>query len=335
MALDSFFALVMLAALITYALLAGADFGAGVWDLLSSGPRRAAQRRAIAEAIGPVWEANHVWLIFLIVLLFTCFPLAYAAISTALFWPLHLVLIGIVLRGSAFVFRAYGAPTAAAQAAWGHIFGAASAVSPILLGMCLGAISTGGIGVVGGTVSIQSGSAWRAPFPAATGILALLLCAYLAAVYLAWESRGDLQADFRRRALVTWLAAGMASVATLLLARAGAARLWDGLTSMPALGLIAAGVLLAPASAYELWRWRFGRARVLGAAQVVVLLAGWAVAQWPYLVYPDLTVAGAAAPSSTLSLTAATLPLGVAAVVPSLWWLFAVFKERNPQSRGE
>jgi cytochrome bd-type quinol oxidase subunit 2 len=105
------------------------------------------------------------------------------------------------------------------------------------------------------------------------------LCAYLAAVYLAWESRGDLQADFRRRA--------------------------------------------------------FGRARVLGAAQVVVLLAGWAVAQWPYLVYPDLTVAGAAAPSSTLSLTAATLPLGVAAVVPSLWWLFAVFKERNPQSRGE
>jgi cytochrome bd ubiquinol oxidase subunit II len=279
MALDSFFALVMLAALITYALLAGADFGAGVWDLLSSGPRRAAQRRAIAEAIGPVWEANHVWLIFFIVLLFTCFPLAYAAISTALFWPLHLVLIGIVLRGSAFVFRAYGAPTAAAQAAWGHIFGAASAVSPILLGMCLGAISTGAIGVVGGTVSIQSGSAWRAPFPAATGILALLLCAYLAAVYLAWESRGDLQADFSRRA--------------------------------------------------------FGRARVLGAAQVVVLLAGWAVAQWPYLVYPDVTVAGAAAPPSTLSLTAATLPLGVAAVVPSLWWLFAVFKERNPQSRGE
>jgi cytochrome d ubiquinol oxidase subunit II len=94
-------------------------------------------------------------------------------------------------------------------------------------------------------------------------------------------------------------------------------------------------VLLAPASAYDLWRRRFGRARVLGAAQVLVLLAGWAVAQWPYLVYPDLTVAGSAAPSSTLSLTAATLPFGVAAVVPSLWWLFAVFKRRNPQSGRE
>jgi cytochrome bd ubiquinol oxidase subunit II len=331
MGLDSFIALVMLAALVAYAVLAGADFGAGVWDLLSMGPRRDAQRRAIAEAIGPVWEANHVWLIFFIVLLFTCFPVAYATVSTALFWPLHLVLIGIVLRGSAFVFRAYGAPTAAAQATWGRIFGAASAVSPMLLGMCLGSISTGGIRVIGGTVSGHSGSTWLGVFPAATGILALLLCAYLAAVYLAWESRGNLQDDFRQRALATWLVAGVASIGTLLLARAHAVRLWDGLTSMPALGLIAAGVLLAPASAYDLWRRRFGRARLLGAAQVVVLLAGWAVAQWPYLVYPDVTVTGSAAPSSTLSLTAATLPFGVAAVVPSLWWLFAVFKGRNPQ----
>jgi cytochrome bd ubiquinol oxidase subunit II len=331
MALDSFIALVMLAALIAYAVLAGADFGAGVWDLLSIGPHRAAQRRAIAEAIGPVWEANHVWLIFFVVLLFTCFPVAYATISTALFWPLHLVLIGIVLRGSAFVFRAYGAPTAAAQAAWGHIFGAASAVSPMLLGMCLGAISTGGIRVMGGADPGQSGSAWLAAFPAATGILALLLCAYLAAVYLAWEARGELQDDFRHRALATWLAAGVASIATLLLARAGAPRLWHELTSVPAVGLIAAGVVLAPASAYNLWRRRFGRARMLGAAQVVVLLAGWAAAQWPYLVYPDLTVAASAAPRSTLSLTAATLPLGVAAVAPSLWWLFTVFKGRSPR----
>jgi cytochrome d ubiquinol oxidase subunit II len=328
MTLGDFIALVMMAALIAYAVLAGADFGAGVWDLLSRGERRDAQRRAIASAIGPVWEANHVWLIFLIVLLFTCFPVVYAAISTALFWPLHLVLIGIVLRGSAFVFRAYGAPTAAAQAAWGRVFGAASAVSPMLLGMCLGAISTGGIRVIGGSVSAGSGSSWLGLFPAATGVLALLLCAYLAAVYLAWESTGELQDDFRRRALATWIAAGVASVATLLVARAEASRLWHGLTSMPALALIMAGVLLAPASAYYLWTRRFGVARVLGAAQVVVLLAGWGAAQWPYLVFPDLTVTASAAPGSTLSLIAATLPFGVAAVVPSLWWLFVVFKGR-------
>jgi cytochrome d ubiquinol oxidase subunit II len=337
MPLESVLAGVMLCALIAYAVLAGADFGAGVWDRLSRGPRSAAQRLAIAEAIGPVWEANHVWLIFLIVLLFTCFPSAYAAASTALFWPLHLVLIGIVLRGAAFVFRAYGAPTAEAQAAWGRIFGAASAVTPLLLGMCLGAVSTGRIRVDGGVVSGESFSAWLRVFPAMTGLLALLLCAYLAAVYLAWESDRELREDFRRRALLTWLAAGVVSLATLLIAREEAPRLWARLTSTPANALLLAGVLLAPASLFSLWRRRFGAARVLGAAQVVVLLVGWGVAQWPYLIFPDLTVADTAAPASTLSLTAATLPFGLAALIPSLWFLFAVFKGRNPhaaQSEG-
>jgi cytochrome bd ubiquinol oxidase subunit II len=328
----SFMAVVMFCTLVAYAVLAGADFGAGVWDLLSRGPRRAAQRRAIAEAIGPVWEANHVWLIFLIVLLFTCFPSAYAAASTALFWPLHLVLIGIVLRGAAFVFRAYGATTAGAHAVWSRIFGAASALTPMLLGMCLGAVSAGGIRVKGGALSSESLSAWRDVFPTMTGVLALLLCAYLAAVYLAWESEGDLQEDFRHRALLTWMAAGVVSIATLLLTREEAPRLWERLTSAPANLLVPAGVLLAPASLFYLRRRRFGVARLLGAAQVVVLLAGWGAAQWPYLIFPDLTIAAAAAPASTLSLIAATLPFGLAALVPSLWFLFTVFKGRNPQA---
>jgi cytochrome d ubiquinol oxidase subunit II len=332
MPLASLLAVVMFTALVAYAVLAGADFGAGVWDLLSRGPRRVAQRRAIAEGIGPVWEANHVWLIFLIVLLFTCFPPAYAAASIALFWPLHLVLIGIVLRGSAFVFRAYGAPTAEARAAWGRIFGAASAITPMLLGMCLGAVSTGGIRVHAGTVTRSSLYAWLGLFPVATGLLALLLCAYLAAVYLAWETEGDVQDDFRYRALVTWLVAGVVSIATLVLARAEAPWLWQRLTSFPANALIVAGVLLAPGSLLFLWRRRFGVARVLGAAQVVVLLSGWATAHWPYLIYPDLTVPGAAAPHSTLSLTAATVPFGLAALIPSLLFLFSVFKGRNPNA---
>jgi cytochrome d ubiquinol oxidase subunit II len=332
MPLESLLAGVLLCTLVAYSVLAGADFGAGVWDLLSRGPRRAAERRAIAEAIGPVWEANHVWLIFLIVLLFTCFPSVYAAASIALFWPLHFVLIGIVLRGAAFVFRAHGAPTAAAQAAWGRIFGAASAVTPMLLGMCLGAVSTGGIRVYGGAVSGESRSAWLGVFPAMTGLLALLLSAYLAAVYLAWESDRELQKDFHRRAMLTWLAAGAVSVATLLIAREEAPRLWERLTSTPANALLLSGALLAPASLFSLWRRRFGVARVLGAAQVVVLLAGWGAAQWPYLIFPDFTIAATAAPRSTLSLTAATLPFGLAALIPSLWFLFAVFKGHNLQA---
>ena len=183
---ELFFALVMLAALVAYALLGCADFGGGIWDLLSSGPRAAAQRRHIAQAIGPVWEANHVWLIFLIVVLFTCFPAAYAAASVALFWPLHLILIGIVLRGASFVFRAYGSDAAAAQRTWSRIFGVASAVTPLLLGACLGAISIGDTGA--GQPAGGAWPGWMAPFPLITGLLALLISAYLAAVYLAWES---------------------------------------------------------------------------------------------------------------------------------------------------
>jgi cytochrome d ubiquinol oxidase subunit II len=313
--LETGLALVMFAALDAYAVLAGADFGAGIWDLLASGTRRAAHREALAHAIGPVWEANHVWLIFLVVLLFTCFPAAYAQASVALFWPLHAVLIGIVLRGAAFVFRAYATTSEATRNAWGSVFGASSALTPILLGMCLGALSTG------------DAYRWYDPFPIATGVLALLICAYLAAVYLAWESHdGDLRDDFRRRALATWWIAGAASIAVLLLARSEAARLWTGLTSTPGVLFIAGGSLLAPASFAALRSRRFNLARFLCVAQIVALLAGWAAAQWPFLIYPDVTVSNAAAPASTLHLIAWTLPFGLAALLPALWFLFRVFK---------
>jgi cytochrome d ubiquinol oxidase subunit II len=330
MALEALLAAVMFAALAAYAVLAGADFGGGLWDLLSRGPRAAAQRKTIAEAMGPVWEANHVWLIFFVVLLFTCFPRAYAAASVALFWPLHLVLIGIVLRGSSFVFRAYGAPGVTAETVWGHLFGAASAISPVLLGICLGTISSGRIQLAAGQVTPSSQSTWLSPFPVAVGLLALSLCAYLAAIYLVMESTGALAGDFRRRALAAWIVAGIASVATLGVAAREAPHLWQALTSWPALGLIVFGALLAPASLAALWSGRFHWARVLGALQVLTLLAGWAVAQWPYLIYPGLTIRQAAAPHSTLAFTAGTLPFGLALLVPALWFLFSVFKRRMP-----
>ena len=342
--LEMFFALVMLAALVAYALLGCADFGGGIWDLLSRGPRAAEQRRHIARAIGPVWEANHVWLIFLIVILFTCFPRAYAAASVALFWPLHLILIGIVLRGAAFVFRAYGSTAAATQRTWTRVFGIASALTPLLLGACLGAISTGDLGA---DTPLDAWHGWLAPFPLSVGVLTLLISAYLAAVYLAWESAGpglpaeagshtvdvsaaDLQDDFRKRALLTWLVAGATSIVVLILARRDAPRLWEALTSLPAAAIVAAGVLLAPASAVALATRRYRLARLLAGAQVTLLLAGWRVAQYPYLIAPDLTLASSAAPRPTLVLTAMTLPFGAAALIPSLWYLFKVFKGQNP-----
>src|SRR5215210_4120457 len=130
-------------ALNAYAVMGGADFGGGVWDLFASGPRRAEQRRLVADAIGPIWEANHVWLILVVVLLFTCFPPAFAELLTTLHVPLTLMLIGVVLRGSAFTFRTYDSQRDAVQQRWGTAFAIASVITPVLLGMCVGAIASG------------------------------------------------------------------------------------------------------------------------------------------------------------------------------------------------
>ncbi len=327
--------LVAMVVLGAYALLGGADFGGGVWDLLARGPRAAEQREAIRVAMGPVWEANHVWLIFLIVILFTAYPSAFAALSVALFWPFHLVLAGVVLRGAAFVFRAHGHEAAGAPLSWGRVFGAASVITPVLLGACLGAVSAGRIRVESGTVARGSETVWLDSFPLATGLLALAVCAYLAAVYITLETEGALREDFRRKGLGAWLVGGVLSIGTLFLTRHEAPRLWAGLTSFPTALVVVAGVLLAPASAFALWRRRYHRARLLAAGQVVLLLAGWALAQWPYIVYPDVTVQGSAAPPATLAALLWTLPFGMALLLPSLWLLFAVFKGRNPALRRE
>ena len=137
---------VMMLALNAYALSGGADFGGGVWDLLARGPRREAQRTLIASAIGPIWEANHVWLIIVVVMLFTGFPSAFASLGIVLHIPLSLMLVGIVLRGAAFVFRSYGSGDHAGRRAWGRVFAIASTMTPLLLGAIIGAIASGAVG---------------------------------------------------------------------------------------------------------------------------------------------------------------------------------------------
>jgi cytochrome bd ubiquinol oxidase subunit II len=329
-ALPEVIALLGLIGLLAYAALGAADFGGGIWNLLASGPRAREQRNAIAEAIGPVWEANHVWLIFIIVILFTGFPPGFALLSIALFWPFHLVLAGIVMRGAAFVFRAHGHEAARAPIIWGHVFGAASTFTPLLLGACLGAVSAGGIRVVDRALAPGSEWVWIGLFPLGTGILALAICAYLAAVYLTVETRGELREDFRSRALGTWLVGGAISIGVLLLTYLEAPHLWGELTGGLAAVAVATGVLLAPASGLALLRRRFQWARALAVGQVVMILTGWALAQRPYLIYPDVTLTGSAAPEATLRLVLWTVPIGMALLLPSLWYLFSVFKGRNP-----
>ena len=317
-------------ALILYGVLAGADFGGGIWDAFARGPRRDDQRDAISHAMGPVWEANHVWLIFVIVLLFTGFPSAYAALSEALFVPFHLVLLGIILRGAAFVFRAYspqgvGAPSHAGRR-WGAVFGLASVITPVLLGMCLGAVSTGNVRVDGGIVSIDGTAPWLRPLSLATGGFALAVCAYLAAVYLVIETDGALREDFRRRALLAGTAVVAMSALMLPLLYLHAPHVWRGLLSARAAPVLAVGIVAALLSGWALWRRRPRLARLATVVQTACLLAGWGMAQHPYVIYPDVTVYSAAAPEPTLRFVLWSTPFGMALLIPSLLWLFRVFK---------
>lgn len=318
-------------ALNAYVLLAGADFGGGVWDLLASGSRRARQRDLIAHAIGPVWEANHVWLILVVVLLFTCFPAAFSRLAIALHIPLTLVLLGIVLRGSAFTFRSYGGADGPTQRRWGRLFAIASLVTPLVLGVCVGTIAAGRVRSPSGAgFAADYVHPWLSPFTGSVGLFTLALFAFIAAVYLTIESgNADIREDFRRRALWAGAAVFATALTTLLLARNAAPLVWDGLvTSRRALPLQLLTGIAATLALWALWRRRYPVARVAAAAQVTLILWGWALAQFPWLLPPTLDIRGAAAPAITLKLTLGALGLGSLVLFPSLIYLFRVFKSR-------
>ena len=224
----------ILAALVLYALLGGADFGGGIWDLLAWGPRKREQRALIEHAIGPIWEANHVWLILVVVVLFTAFPAAFAAVSIALFVPLVLLLLGIVLRGAAFTFRTYDRPDDRVQARWGAIFSGSSVLAPLVLGVVVGALASGRLRVA---ADGAEPFAWVAPFPLAVGLFAAALFAFLAATYLAVEAAGPLREDFRRRALGAGVAVFLCALA---LRRALLARGAGGVRGARAAALVGA-----------------------------------------------------------------------------------------------
>lgn len=313
---------VILVALNAYVLLGGADFGGGVWDLLARGPRKTSQRELIEHAIGPVWEANHVWLILAVVLLFTCFPPAFARLAIALHVPLSLVLIGIVLRGSAFTFRSYGG-AGEEERRWGRVFAVASLVTPVLLGVVVGTIASG---AVTGPPTPYPGffpayiAPWLTPFAFAVGLFALACFAFLAAVYLTLEAQErELQEDFRRRAIGAGVAVFITAALGLLLSRE-APLVGAGLVTLTGIAAVSAFVAL--------WRRRYRAARVAAAAQVSLILWGWGLAQFPYLLPPDLTIAGAAAPAVTLELVLGALGLGAVVLFPSLYYLFRVFKAK-------
>lgn len=328
MSLEVLVAGFLVAALTIYALLGGADYGGGVWDLFAVGKRAKEQRDLIARAIGPIWEANHVWLILALVILFVAFPKANAAISTALHIPLTIMLVGIVLRGATFTFRSYDSQKDSVQKRWSLIFSISSLITPIFLGIIVGAITSGKIIYENGILKTGFFNSWLAIFPFAVGIFTTVLFAFLAAVYLTVEAESkELQEDFRIRALISGILLGGLALAVFLLAKDGAPRIYEGLwASWYSLPLHALTAILAVGALAALWKRRFYAARVFAAGQVVFIIWGWAVSQFPYIVEPNITIESAAAPKITLQLLAGALLVGSIFLFPIIYYLFRIFK---------
>jgi len=330
--LADFIAGVTMLALNAYVVLAGADFGAGVWDLVARGPRAARQRETIEHGIGPIWEANHVWLILVIVLLFGCFPAVYSFISVQLHIPLVLMLIGIVLRGSAFTFRAYDSTGSAVQKHWGRIFAVASTITPVLLGMCVGAIFSGALVIPEGADFVTRYVApWTTPFSIAMGALTLAVFAFLAAVYLTVEAKADdLRDDFRRLALASAAAVFVLAALMLVLGLGTEMRITSGLFTRPSTAVLQVVIAAAATTAIgALVTRRYRLARAAAVLQVSGIVWGWGFAQYPSLVPGVHTIQSAAAPQITLRLVAWGLAGGSLVLVPSLWYLFRVFKSEE------
>lgn len=317
-------------ALITYTVLGGADFGAGMLELFAIGPSAARQDALIDESIGPVWETNHVWLIFLLVVFFTAFPPAFAAINVILFIPLCLAVIGIVLRGASFVFRLHGGIRSIHTVrVLGRIFSVASAMTPFFLALAAAAVASGRIQILGTNLQANTGSYWLTPFTLTIGAMALTLCVTIAAIYLTVEATNigdtELAEAFRLRGLIAGALTAILGGLGLILSAAQNSILWQGLLDHGwRVALLT--VLIGVGAAGTLFFRRYQLARILIICEAAFLLGTWGVSQIPYLIPPDVKVVSAASPQTTQVALLVGIIIALIIVIPSLWYLFYVFK---------
>jgi cytochrome d ubiquinol oxidase subunit II len=317
-------AALMVIGLSAYTVLGGADFGAGFWDLTAGGARRGARVRGmIQRSLSPVWEANHVWLIFVLVVFWTAFPVAFGSVTSTLYVPLFAAALGIIFRGTAFALRGEAATIAEARAL-GATFALSSVLVPFFLGTVAGGIASGRVPV--GNAAGGALTSWWNPTSIVVGALVVVTGAHLAAVFLGADSmragQPDLVRAFRARALGSGLAAGALAVAGLLVVRAEERPLYDGLTSGGGLACVLLSGAASVATLSLAARGRFEPARFTAAAAVASIVAGWALAQRPDLLPGAITVQDAAAGDATLAALLASMAVGLAILVPALWYLF-------------
>jgi cytochrome bd ubiquinol oxidase subunit II len=311
-----------------YTVLSGADFGAGMWTLIPGGGHvdAATTRDHTRHSIGPVWEANHVWLIFVLTVAWTCYPGAFGSIVSTLAIPLLIAAIGIIFRGTTYALRSqFDRREGRGVALVEDLFALSSVLTPFALATVVGAIATGRVPVGNARGNIIT--SWLNPVSIMAGVLAVFFSGYLAAVYLAADARrlGEpvLARDFRNRALGAGVVAGVLAVAGLLVVRFNAPALWHGLTSGAGLALVIVSGVAGLLTLVLVWRSSFGLARASAALAVAAVIAGWAAAQEPWFL-PGLTVREAAAGRATLIATIIGVAVGAAVLVPSLGLLYTL-----------
>jgi cytochrome bd ubiquinol oxidase subunit II len=305
-----------------YAVFGGADFGAGFWDLIAGDAEVGERPRAqIQRSLTPVWEANHVWLIFILVVLWTAFPEAFGAVMTTLYVPIALAGVGIVLRGAGFAFRK-SIRSLEYQRVMGASFALSSVLTPFFMGVVVGAIADGNVPAGG---SGDAFSSWLQPLPLLTGALFVASGAYLAAVFLVADlhrsGAADLESYFARRALAAALVAGAFAVGGLFVLHADSSYIYDRLTDQ-ALPLVIVSALCGLGVLGLLLRGARRGLRPLAVGAVVAVIWGWGVAQFPYLLPTSLKISQSAAPGPTLDAVMVVFVIAAIVVLPSLGLLY-------------
>ena len=318
--LPLFFALI---GLVLYTVLAGADFGAGLWQLFSGRGSQGVRIRDHAHnSMAAVWEANHVWLIFVLTVVWTAYPEAFGAIASTLSIPLFIAAVGIIFRGAAYALRA-GSSTAGESRTIDTVTAVASIITPFALGAAVGGIASGRVPV--GNAAGDLVSSWLNPTSILIGVLAVVTAAYLAAVYLAADAvrlgKSDLARAFRVRALGTGVVAGAIALGGLAVLHADVPSLYHGLVSGDGLVALVVSILAGVTTLGLVWVGRYEPARYSAATAVAAIIAGWAIAQRPTFL-PGLTIQEAAAPDDTLIAIVVAIVVGGAILFPSLGLLF-------------
>ena len=317
--------LVLAAGFVMYALFGGADFGGGIWTALAFGPRAGRQRDTLFDAIGPVWETNHVWLIFVVVTLFTAFPAGFADLFIVLTTPLVLSLVGINFRGAAFAFRHFGRQTGREVPKSAMVFEVTSILTPFALGMAVSAAAAGRIVFANGKPTLESG-AWFNSFTVMGGLVGMAICAYLAPIYMTVRVADALREDFRAASIATGLALGALTTCAIPMALYHAPLFAHRLLSPRPLVFVSLAVLSGIVTQILLWRRKFLAAQIGAGCTVVCTLGGFAAALIPDLIIGQLTLAAAAAPRTTLVAFLTVLPMGALILVPSLFCLYWTFR---------